>query len=180
MEKQNDINDQMRAILVDWLIEVHYHFNLNIIVLLMEKINYFEKIEIGNNIQNSKEKISTEEENQQQNKKLQDAKSLSELNCSISTNNSNNNLSTDNSNNNLSTDNSNNKIEDLKNEYKIDKADKIAQTNKKLNCELNFEYLDEIYMNLILDEKILKLKINQNYMEKQNDINDQMRAILVD
>ena len=146
----------------------------------MEKINYFEKIEIGNNIQNSKEKISTEEENQQQNKKLQDAKSLSELNCSISTNNSNNNLSTDNSNNNLSTDNSNNKIEDLKNEYKIDKADKIAQTNKKLNCELNFEYLDEIYMNLILDEKILKLKINQNYMEKQNDINDQMRAILVD
>jgi cyclin B len=28
MVKQNDINEKMRAILVDWLIEVHYKFKL--------------------------------------------------------------------------------------------------------------------------------------------------------
>jgi hypothetical protein len=28
MEKQNDINEKMRAILVDWLIEVHLKFKL--------------------------------------------------------------------------------------------------------------------------------------------------------
>ena len=29
MSKQNDINEQMRAVLVDWLVEVHYNFDLN-------------------------------------------------------------------------------------------------------------------------------------------------------
>ena len=29
MKKQRDINEKMRAILVDWLIEVHYKFKLN-------------------------------------------------------------------------------------------------------------------------------------------------------
>lgn len=29
MKKQKDINEKMRAILVDWLIEVHYKFKLN-------------------------------------------------------------------------------------------------------------------------------------------------------
>ena len=28
MKMQNDINEQMRAILIDWLIEVHYRFRL--------------------------------------------------------------------------------------------------------------------------------------------------------
>ena len=28
MAKQKDINDKMRAILIDWLIEVHYKFKL--------------------------------------------------------------------------------------------------------------------------------------------------------
>ena len=28
MKNQNDINEQMRAILVDWIIEVHYNYNL--------------------------------------------------------------------------------------------------------------------------------------------------------
>jgi hypothetical protein len=28
MTSQNDINEKMRAILVDWLIEVHYKFKL--------------------------------------------------------------------------------------------------------------------------------------------------------
>ena len=42
------------------------------------------------------------------------------------------------------------------------------------------EYLDEIYMNLLLDEKQLKYKPNFGYMDIQNDINEQMRAILID
>ena len=29
MKKQKDINEKMRAILIDWLIEVHYKFKLN-------------------------------------------------------------------------------------------------------------------------------------------------------
>jgi hypothetical protein len=28
MTRQNDINEKMRAILIDWLIEVHYKFKL--------------------------------------------------------------------------------------------------------------------------------------------------------
>jgi len=144
----------------------------------MEKINYLEKIEIGSNFQNTEEKISSEEKNKQQNKKLENTKSFSELNCSISTNYSNNNLSTDNSINNLN--NSNIKLEDTNTAFKIDKVNKITKQNKKCDYLFNFEYLDEIYINLILDEKTLKLKIDQNYMKRQNYINNQMRAILVD
>ena len=29
MSKQNDINEQMRAVLVDWIVEVHHNFDLN-------------------------------------------------------------------------------------------------------------------------------------------------------
>ncbi len=29
MKRQKDINEKMRAILIDWLIEVHYKFKLN-------------------------------------------------------------------------------------------------------------------------------------------------------
>ena len=42
------------------------------------------------------------------------------------------------------------------------------------------EYLDEIYMNLLKDEKQLKYKPKFGYMNVQNDINQQMRAILID
>ena len=42
------------------------------------------------------------------------------------------------------------------------------------------EYLDEIYMNLLADEKQLKYKPKIGYMDIQNDINEQMRAILID
>ena len=40
------------------------------------------------------------------------------------------------------------------------------------------EYIEEIYQNLLLEEK--NFKINFGYMQKQPDINDQMRAILID
>ncbi len=42
------------------------------------------------------------------------------------------------------------------------------------------EYLNEIYTNLLYDEKKLKFKPNLGYMNIQNDINEQMRAILID
>ena len=42
------------------------------------------------------------------------------------------------------------------------------------------EYLNEIYVNLLWDEKKLKFKPNLGYMNIQNDINEQMRAILID
>jgi len=42
------------------------------------------------------------------------------------------------------------------------------------------EYLNEIYTNLLLDEKEIKYKPNIGYMNAQNDINEQMRAILID
>ena len=42
------------------------------------------------------------------------------------------------------------------------------------------EYLNEIYTNLLLDEKEIKIKPNMEYMNDQKDINVQMRAILID
>lgn len=35
MDKQSEINDRMRAILIDWIIEVHFHFNLKQETLFM-------------------------------------------------------------------------------------------------------------------------------------------------
>ena len=42
------------------------------------------------------------------------------------------------------------------------------------------EYLDEIYVNLLKEEKNLKIKPQFGYMIKQADINEEMRAILID
>ena len=42
------------------------------------------------------------------------------------------------------------------------------------------EYLDEIYSNLLSDENELKLCPKMGYMTLQGDINEQMRAILID
>ena len=42
------------------------------------------------------------------------------------------------------------------------------------------DYFDEVYQNLLLDEQRFYQKINCNYMIFQKDINDKMRAILVD
>ena len=44
----------------------------------------------------------------------------------------------------------------------------------------NIEYFNEIYTNLLLDEKYANCKLNINYMKNQCDINERMRAILVD
>ena len=42
------------------------------------------------------------------------------------------------------------------------------------------EYLDEIYINLLFDEKNFEKKINPDYFNFQKSINYKMRAILVD
>ena len=42
------------------------------------------------------------------------------------------------------------------------------------------EYLDEIYINLLLDEKNFEKKVNPEYFNFQKSINYKMRAILVD
>ena len=48
------------------------------------------------------------------------------------------------------------------------------------NYNFQNEYLDEIYINLLLDEKKFEKKINPEYLSFQNSINDKMRAILID
>lgn len=65
------------------------------------------------------------------------------------------------------------------------------EENKKKIFDYNFEsgedlisfvgeYLDEIYTNLLYDDEESKLKPKLGYMSNQKDINEQMRAILID
>ena len=64
-----------------------------------------------------------------------------------------------------------------------DKNNQLFNYNFESNEELlSFagEYLNEIYKNLLVDEKDLKFKPRIGYMDIQNDINEQMRAILID
>ena len=51
---------------------------------------------------------------------------------------------------------------------------------KEIIYSFGEEYFDEVYLNLLLDEKKFYKKINSNYMTLQKSINDKMRAILVD
>ena len=48
------------------------------------------------------------------------------------------------------------------------------------NISFSGEYLNEIYSNLLKDEQNLCYKPKIGYMNDQNDINEQMRAILID
>ena len=130
-------------------------------------------MEKTNIIENYKEKGV--QLDKKQNKILENAKSNTELNCSISTNCSNCNINTENSFNYL-----NNAININENTKSLSEKDIKMKENKKYNYLFNEEYLDEIYMNLILDEKNAKIKIEKKYMKKQKNINDKMRAILVD
>ena len=58
----------------------------------------------------------------------------------------------------------------------------ITNCNLSKNISKNFgeEYFDEIYINLLFDEKKFDEKINPNYMTFQISINYKMRAVLVD
>ena len=53
----------------------------------------------------------------------------------------------------------------------------ISNNNDNNN---NGEYLEEIYLNLLLEEKQATIKPQIGYMNNQNEINEIMRAILID
>lgn len=69
------------------------------------------------------------------------------------------------------------------NNIDLDLSDANKTSKSKQNDALySFakEYFDELYLNLILDEKDFFAKINCDYMSMQDEINNKMRAILVD
>ncbi len=70
-----------------------------------------------------------------------------------------------------------------KNKAKEEKEKEIYKfyfSDNKENLSYIGEYLNEIYSNLLLDEKQLYFSPKIGYMKMQNDINEQMRAILID
>lgn len=54
------------------------------------------------------------------------------------------------------------------------------QKEREINFKYNVEYNQDIYDYLILDEKNANLKIKSDYMRNQIEINEKMRAILID
>ena len=102
----------------------------------------------------------------------------------------------------LNLDNNNNSDEYKKKIFRIYKSPKIKKdlnisniNNNNINnySYLNFnfnndqekvsfagEYLEEIYLNLLLEESQTESKPKMGYMNFQNEINEQMRAILID
>ena len=134
-----------------------------------------------NNSQTSIILMEEESESQDLNKelpiKIQATTSSSELNCSISTNCSYNSKDLETSNN------LKNKINIIKNnniKLKVQPLFKIDIQNNNSEYLYNKEYFDEIYTNLLLEEKKCYKRIEKDYMNKQNNINHKMRAILVD
>ena len=57
---------------------------------------------------------------------------------------------------------------------------KINFDNKEEYIKYNGEYINELYSNLLEEEKNLSIKPKFGYMDFQTDINEKMRAILVD
>ena len=98
----------------------------------------------------------------------------------------------------ISNNNDNNNNYDKNNQLQIFKIDKVQKEKIKENpinnyLYLNFnfnnnqeniafagEYLEEIYLNLLLEEKQATIKPQIGYMNNQNEINEIMRAILID
>ena len=85
--------------------------------------------------------------------------------------------------------NSNNNIKEeisaiLKNENskRIYTNDNNEEDNIKRynNIKYSGEYINDILNNLLQEERDLKIKINENYFCSQPEINDKMRAILID
>lgn len=72
-------------------------------------------------------------------------------------------------------------------EYKgIGETNNILKESKEMETEKNTdiqnvnEYVDEIFQNLINEEKKINSEINANYLEYQPEINEKMRSILID
>jgi len=84
-----------------------------------------------------------------------------------------------------------NQIQDQINKQTPEEEKKILNKEEKKIFDFQFsskeeyisflgEYLNDIYSNLLEDEKNLKVKPNPEYMNQQGDINSHMRAILID
>ena len=105
--------------------------------------------------------------------------------------------------------NNNNSKSNIKNIFRIDKTPKIKKNSNSINNDINInnndnnniinysylnfvfnndqekvsfagEYLEDIYLNLLLEERQTEIKPKMGYMSTQNEINEQMRAILID
>ena len=63
------------------------------------------------------------------------------------------------------------------NDYNYNEEENIKRYN---NIKYSGEYICDILNNLLQEEKDLKIKINENYFYSQPEINDKMRAILID
>jgi hypothetical protein len=90
--------------------------------------------------------------------------SLSNINMNMNMNNSKNNNT------------SNGQISFLSNSNIFD----CNFGNKEEYTKYNGEYISELYSNLLEEEKSLIIKPKYGYMAFQTDINEKMRAILVD
>ncbi len=64
--------------------------------------------------------------------------------------------------------------------FPMKKKKKIKSFDFKIskNPQIPHEYMSDIFNNLVKEEAIYK--VDQNYMKKQSDINEKMRAILID
>ena len=109
----------------------------------------------------------------------------------------------------LDINNNNNGKSNRKNIFRIDKTPKIKKNSNSINNDINInnndnnniinysylnfafnndqekvsfagEYLEDIYLNLLLEERQTEIKPKMGYMSTQNEINEQMRAILID
>ena len=98
----------------------------------------------------------------------------------------------------ISNNNDNNNNYNKNNQLQIFKIDKVQKEKIKENPNNNYlylnfnfnnnqeniafagEYLEEIYLNLLLEEKQATIKPQIGYMNNQNEINEIMRAILID
>ena len=76
----------------------------------------------------------------------------------------------------------NNKTEPFISKDEDDLAPKYFNTSSIKNIQIPKEYLNAIYYNLLKEQYINKRKFKPeyNYMNSQNEINEQMRSILVD
>ena len=105
--------------------------------------------------------------NRNQNKLIKEEENRNDNNT-----NTNNNIIKDENNNNNISQNEDNSISNNYNE-----EDNIKRYN---NIKYSGEYINDILDNLLKEEKELKIKIDQNYFYSQPEINDKMRAILID
>ena len=136
--------------------------NSNIEKMEIEKNNIPKESHINNINEHLEEEIEShhleKSEFQKQNKQIETIKS--ELNCSISTNNSNSNISTDKIKDLDDSNNKNdNKKEDLSTIFKIDKIVKQKKTFNYLHGNLILKVLDAL-SNFSIKEEFIEKRIN--------------------